>query len=96
MFASGQLPLQKGPFLNSDFLPADLCPSSSTRQDDVLLCPAVDLMAVRTGDLLGLHLSVRPELLFDGLAGGSEFGRGRASDEQTLNHGPRLLSRRRS
>ena len=59
--------------------------SISARENDVFLCPSVDLLAMRAAQFAALDFRGRPQFLPDRLTTRRQFGRRRAADEKTFD-----------
>jgi hypothetical protein len=72
---------------HSSSLQGKLCVTQNrlAREDDVFFRPDVDLPAMRTTEPVVLDLGRGPQFLFDRLTGGSEFGGGRTSHQNSFN-----------
>jgi hypothetical protein len=55
------------------------------RENDVFLCPGVDLLAMRAAQFAAFDFRVRPQFLFNRLATRRQFGRGWAADEKAFD-----------
>ena len=60
--------------------------AQSAGEDDVFLCPGVDLAAVWAAELAALNFCGGPQFFSDGLAARRQFRSRRATDEQTFNN----------
>jgi len=56
-----------------------------TREDDVLFCPGMDLLAMRAGHFSALDFCVRPQFFFDRLTARRQFCRRWATDEKAFD-----------
>ena len=64
---------------------ADVDLNVLTREDDVLFCPGMDLLAMRAGHFSALDFCVRPQFFFDRLTARRQFCRRWATDEKAFD-----------
>src|SRR5438045_4589342 len=57
----------------------------SASQNNVFFRPAMNLLAMRAGELGRFYFGSGPELFVNGLAGDRQLGGGRATNQQSLN-----------
>lgn len=69
--------------ISRNSLPAQM--SILAREDDVLFCPGMDLLAMRAGHFSALDFCGRPQFFFDRLTARRQFCRRRATDEKAFN-----------
>ena len=69
--------------ISRNSLPAQM--SILAREDDVLFCPGMDLLAMRAGHFSALDFCGRPQFFFDRLTARRQFCRRWATDEKAFD-----------